>query len=257
MSEHAPLSLRHEYELFVERAIEDFKDSVPRSAILKIGDEAVAALEAQAQLALTEMVLWEEVDRIIARRLKVPSFRTWRRRRLETLAKYQRPEHWGFQPDAPLLQAIEPAETSHILVAGADELAPAMYLAANGCAVTALDEGFDAVERVINAAEEAGLAERVRGVVGGIGGWNPDVPLAGLVCTPRAFSGLSPDECTHAIAQLQFATAPGGVHLVEAVVGAGVVPTLSDLNACYRGWDVNVLGSRSAPGAFFARKAVS
>jgi hypothetical protein len=257
MPDNAPLSLRHEYELFVERAIEDFKDTVPRSAILKIGDEAVAALAEQPQLALTEMVLWEEVDRIIARRLKVPSFKTWRRRRLETLAKYRRPEHWGFQPDAPLLQAIEPAEASHILVAGATELAPAMYLAANGCAVTTLEDGYDAVERVIHAAQEAGLAERVRGFVGALGGWSPDVPLAGVVCTPRAFMGLSADECAHAIAQIQFATAPGGVHLVEAVTGASATPTLSDLNDRYRGWDVNVVGSRSAPSAFYARKAVS
>jgi hypothetical protein len=37
-----PRSLKHEYELYVEREIEDYKDSIPRSAILKIGDEAVA-----------------------------------------------------------------------------------------------------------------------------------------------------------------------------------------------------------------------
>ena len=34
-------SLKHEYELYVEREIEDYKDSIPRSAILSIGDEAV------------------------------------------------------------------------------------------------------------------------------------------------------------------------------------------------------------------------
>jgi len=256
MSESMPLSLRHEYELFVERAVEDFKDTIPREAILRIGDEAVAALEAQAQFALTEMVLWDEVDRIIARRLKLPSYRTWCRRRLETLAKYRRPEHWGFRPDAPLLRAIEPAAEAHVLVAGSAELAPAMYLAANGCAVTAVDEGLDAVERVIQAAVAAGLSERVRGLVGSIGGWSPDVSLAGVVCTPRAFSGLSAEEHAQTIAQLQLATTPGGVHLVEGV-GPETALTIGDLHAHYRGWEVSLVGSRTAPSAFMARKSLS
>jgi hypothetical protein len=59
-------SLKHEYELYVEHELETYKDSVPRSALLALGDEAVAALGAQAQTTLTEMVLWEEVDRLIA-----------------------------------------------------------------------------------------------------------------------------------------------------------------------------------------------
>jgi hypothetical protein len=256
MSLRAPLSLKHEYELYVERAIEDFKDSVSRSDILRIGDEAVKALESQAQFALTEMVLWEEVDRIIARRLKVPSYQSWRRRRLATLAKYRRPEHWGFEADAPLLRAIEPAAESHVLVAGPLELAPAMYLAANGCAVTALDEGYDAVERVINAAEAAGLAERVRGFVGALGGWSPDVPLSGVVCTPRAFSGLTSEDCARTIEQLQGATAPGGVHLVESLRESSEL-SVGDLSSRYHGWDVSLIGSRAAPSAFLARKALS
>ena len=99
-------SLRHEYELYVEREIEDYKDSVSRSVILSIGDEAVASLRAQEQLALDEMVLWDEVDRIIKKRLRIPTYQTWRRRRLKMLAKYKQPEHWGLQPDEPLVRAI-------------------------------------------------------------------------------------------------------------------------------------------------------
>ena len=67
---HRPRSLQHEYELFVEREIENYKESVPRRIILGIGDEAVASLEAQQQLALTELLLCEEVDRIIRARLE-------------------------------------------------------------------------------------------------------------------------------------------------------------------------------------------
>ena len=67
-------SLRYEYELFVEQEIENYKESVPRSVLLSIGDEAVAALSAQPQLALTELLLCEEVDRIIVRRLRLPAY---------------------------------------------------------------------------------------------------------------------------------------------------------------------------------------
>ena len=39
-----PRSLKHEYELFVENEIETYKDSLPRSALLKIGDEATMTI---------------------------------------------------------------------------------------------------------------------------------------------------------------------------------------------------------------------
>src|SRR5919199_4649738 len=116
----APRSLKHEYELFVEREIELYKDTLSRTALLSIGDEAVARLREQAQTTLTEMVLWEEVDRIIARRLRLPSYRAWRQRRLKLLAEYQRPEHWGLSPTGMLARALAAhAEGSHVLVAGA------------------------------------------------------------------------------------------------------------------------------------------
>mgnify|MGYP001544266821 FL=1 len=67
-----PRSLRYEYELFVEREIESYKESIPRSAILKIGDDAVQSLSSQDQLALTEILLCAEVDRIIRGRLRLP-----------------------------------------------------------------------------------------------------------------------------------------------------------------------------------------
>ena len=66
------------------------------------------------------MVLWEEVDRIIARRLRLPSYATWRRRRLKVLAELRRPEHWGLHADSPLARALRSAEGEHVLLAGVD-----------------------------------------------------------------------------------------------------------------------------------------
>ena len=81
MPQHAPRSLRHEYELFVETEIENYKESIPRSALLKIGDEAVSALRSTEQFSMDELLLCEEVDRIIRKRLRVPAYATWSERR--------------------------------------------------------------------------------------------------------------------------------------------------------------------------------
>src|SRR5687767_11477720 len=96
---HRPRSLKHEYELYIDREIEDYKESIPRHTLLSIGDEAVQALDAQQQIALTELLLCDEVDRIIRARLRVPAFVTWRRRRLKSLKEFRRPERWGLRPD--------------------------------------------------------------------------------------------------------------------------------------------------------------
>src|SRR3954468_24648062 len=95
MAQRPSRSLKHEYELYLEGEIEDYKESVPRSVLLSIGDEAVRSLADQQQFALTELIVWDEVDKIIFKRLRLPSYVTWRKRRVKQLAELQRPEHWG------------------------------------------------------------------------------------------------------------------------------------------------------------------
>jgi len=109
MAQQNPRSLKHEYELYVENEIENYKESVSRSAILKIGDEAAASLRAGEQFAMDELLLWAEVDRIIRKRLRIPSYATWRRKRLKLLEEYRRPEHWGIRPDGVLAREARPS----------------------------------------------------------------------------------------------------------------------------------------------------
>jgi len=265
-----PRSLKHEYELYVEREIEDYKDSIPRSVILKIGDEAVAVLAAQDQVALTELLIWQEVDRIISRRLRLPSYQTWRRRRLKELERFRRPEHWGIDPNAALVRELQHAPDRHVLVAGACREGQALFLAANGCAVTALDPAADAMQRVMDAAQQAGLDDRVRGYCGDLSGWHPDVELHAVVCSAAALAGLSSADRERVISILQSATADGGVHLVETIaVGAGsviaegeteategstIIP-IEELETRYRGWQVTLERTReNGSRTFLARK---
>jgi hypothetical protein len=257
MPQHAPRSFRHEYELFVENEIENYKESVSRSAILMIGDEAAALLRNSEQFAMDELLLCEEVDRIIRKRLRIPGYQSWRRKRIKALEEYRRPEHWGIRPDGLLAREIHPPAESRVLVAGGEVESAALYLAAHGCDVTALDTGADALERVMTAAAAAGLTDRIDRQVAGLTDWTPEFPLSAVVCTPSAFTGLSADERARAIELLQSATRAGGVHLVGTIVSGKRGISLTELRKRYKGWSISVEVDSLTSKSFLARKVAS
>jgi len=257
MAQHIPRSLKHEYELYVENEIENYKESVSRSAILKIGDEAAAFLRAGEQFAMDELLLWAEVDRIIRKRLRIPGYHTWRRRRLKLLEEYRRPEHWGIRPDGVLAREVHPPAESNVLVVGGDIDRTALYLAAHGCEVTAVDREVNSLERVMNAAQAAGLADRIQSYVADITDWSPDVPLGAVVCTPDAFTGLSAAERGRAFELLQGATREGGVHLVGTIVRGQRGLSVAELRRQYRGWSISIEDDSSSSKSFLARKIAS
>lgn len=254
-------SLRHEYALFVEQEIENYKESVPRSVLLSIGDEAVASLSAEPQFALTELLLCEEVDRIIVKRLRLPSYETWKRRRLKLIDELRRPEHWGLRPDDVLVRALPTSTERRVLVAGAADEVSALYLAANGCEVTTLTE-MDAFERVMQAAIGAGLAGRVHARVGDLSSWAPDMPLDAVIVNPAVLESLSADERARVIEVLQSATLDGGVHLVQTIAATGRDPeadalSLEELRSRYGGWEVTVERGDGPAKTFLARKGAA
>ena len=257
MTTRAPKSLKHEYSLYVDREIEAYKDSVSREHLCGIADFAQHALEGELQLGMRDVLLAAEVDRIIAKRLKIPSFETWRRRRVKNASEPKRPEFWGLRSDTPLVQAINSASLhSRVVVSGARVQGSALYLAANGCQVTAIEPEHDVVERVLNAAEDAGLQSRVRGLATELREWRPDGPLAAVICTPAAFAGLSALERERVIAVLQTATADGGVHLVETIVAGQEAISEDELRAQYSDWEVSFVQEPGAARTFVARKAI-
>src|SRR3954463_6859158 len=194
MTQRPSRSLKHEYELFVEREIEGYKESVPRSVLLSIGDDAVHALAGEQQFALTELLLCDEVDKIIFKRLRLPSYDTWRRRRIKLIDELRRPEHWGLRPDDVLVRALPTSIDRRVLVAGALDEVSALYLAANGCDVTTLTAEEDALDRVMQAAIGAGLAGRVHPQMGDLATWTPENPLDAVIVMPHALHGLTEDQ---------------------------------------------------------------
>ncbi|GAC1516857.1 MAG: hypothetical protein NVS1B4_14580 [Gemmatimonadaceae bacterium] len=254
MASRSPRSLKYEYELYVEREIEDYKDSIPRNALLAIGDEAVASLDTGHQFALTEMLLCDEVDRIIRTRLRIPVYATWRRKRMKELTELRRPERWGLRADDALVRAVRATPDGHVLLAGSASDGAALYLAANGCDVTTIAPEQDHVQRVVDAAEAAGLGERVHAHVAQLDGWLPAAPLAAVVCAPSAFAGLSVADRARVIGILQSATTDGGVHLVETLAAGQQAISIEELRRRYQGWDISVERSRNTGGTFLARK---
>lgn len=256
MAQRPARSLKHEYSLFLEREIEDYKESVPRSVLLSIGDDAVRALGLQQQFALTELLLCDEVDRIIFKRLRLPSYAAWRKNRLKLIAEIRRPEHWGLSRDDLVVRAVGTAVAdSRVLLAGGQVETPALYLAANGCNVTALSAP-EAVQRVLDAAQEAGLTERLHASASGISTFMPEEPLSAVIYTPAAFAGLSAAERARVIQVLQSATADGGVHLVQTIAAGKRTPvSLDELQRRYRGWDVTI--NEGGSNSFLARKGMA
>ena len=260
MAQRPTRSLKHEYELFVEQEIENYKESVPRSVLLSIGDEAVSEMASEPQFALTELLLCEEVDRIIVKRLRLPSFDTWRKRRLKLIGELRRPEHWGLRSDDVLVRALPPASEGRVLVAGALDEASALYLAANGCDVTTLTPEVEALERVMQAAIGAGLAGRVHAHIGDLATWTPQMPFDAVIVNPAAFETLSAAERERVIQVLQTATMDGGVHLVQTIAATGKANgsiSVEELRTRYRGWTVSVERSDDRSKTFMARKGAA
>ena len=79
MSKESASTLRRIYLEWVEEQIEDYKDSVSRSDLLRLADEACDDLrqDPEGQYQLTELLLCTAVDRKIFRLLKLPGYRTW------------------------------------------------------------------------------------------------------------------------------------------------------------------------------------
>lgn len=260
MDQSAPRSLKHEYDLFVENEIDTYKDSISRTALLKIGDEAVASLCAQPQFAMNELLLCDEVDKIIRKRRRLPSYTTWRKKelkRLKELEDFRRPERWGVRADSVLAREVHLPAEARVLVAGSSAANTAKYLAAQGCSVTAVEGTTADVEASLDPEEAAMFAGHIDTIPGGLKEWAPDQPLNAVVCTPAAFDGLSARERVRVIAVLQSATRDGGVHLVNTIIASQTEPSLSELRKSYKGWAISIVDDGNSSRSFLARKAVA
>jgi hypothetical protein len=248
-----PRSLKHEYQEFILQRLEEYKNTVPREELLEIGDEAVRELQASAQdqYLLTEVLLLEHVDRIIARRLRLPSFPRWRQKHRALREAQREPTHWGFDRQHPIVPwgaRLEPGDV--VVVLGAAALPEALFLAAHDAEVFLLDQDLGAVE----AAEGRAVAEQLGGgafqaLVINFGSWFPDLAPSLVAIAPSSLGQLRAKQRASLIADLQVRTPSGGVHVVlpPAAEHREVIPLAPEaLQTLYRGWQVQRGNSRKS-----------
>ncbi|MEZ4457843.1 MAG: hypothetical protein R2882_15045, partial [Gemmatimonadales bacterium] len=66
-------SLKQQYQAYLMQRIEDYKDSLTREELMRLGDEAAQDLQGttSSQLVLTEVLMQETVDQHIIGRLRL------------------------------------------------------------------------------------------------------------------------------------------------------------------------------------------
>ena len=255
----APRSLKQEYQEFILQRLEEYKNTVPRAELLQIGDEAVRELQtsAQDQYLLTEVLLLEHVDRIIARRLRLPSFPRWRQKHRALREAQREPTHWGFDrahPIVPWAARLEPGDV--VVAVGAPALAEALFLAAHDAEVFLLDQDLGAVEAAEGRAVSEQLAGAFQALVINFGSWFPDLAPALVAIAPGSLAPLRAKDRATVIADLQARTQSGGVHIILPAGAAGreVIPLAPEaLQTLYRGWQLQ-RGGRSKRSGFVAIK---
>src|SRR5881296_1199925 len=201
-----PRSLKQEYQEFLLQRIEEYKNRLSRAELLEIGDEAVRELEESSagQYLLTEVLLLEHVDRIIARRLRLPAFPRWRMKHRALRAAQREPTHWGLEADGPLVgyaRRLEPGDLA--VVVGAAALPAGLFIAAYEAEVFLVDQELHAVEAAESRAVTEQLAGRFQALVIHFGSWFPDVAPSVVVIEPGALAPARARDRTAVIAELQ------------------------------------------------------
>jgi len=238
-----PLSLRQEYEQFLLERIEDYKNQLSRGELLGVADEAVRELEVgpDEQLVLTEVLMLEHVDRLIMRRLRLPSYRRWRDRHTRLRRAQREATHWGLPPDLPLedlAQRLEDGDTA--VVVGSAAAGAAYFLAAHEADVIVVAESVPAVDAIEARAAQEALATRIQALVVLLGDWFPDVVPALAVLDPGALAALDATARIRAVGDLQERTVRGGAHLIMPCEQRSDVRSLAPeaLATQYPGWRI-------------------
>jgi hypothetical protein len=251
-------SPKQEYQEFILQRIEEYKNAIPREELLQIGDEAVRELQASAQdqYLLTEVLLLEHVDRIIARRLRLPSFPRWRQKHRALREAQREPTHWGLDhahPIVPWAPRLEPGDL--VVVVGAAALAEALFLAAHDIEVFLVDQDLGAVEAAEGRAVTEQLAGALQALVINFGSWFPDLSPSLVVLEPSSLADLRAKDRSALIADLQSRTRSGGVHIIlSAGASREVIPLAPEaLQALYSGWQLQ-RNRRSKRNGFTATK---
>jgi hypothetical protein len=234
----APISLQQQYQQYIMQRIEAYKHSLSRSELMKLAAESTAEMfsSLEGQLVLTEVLVLESVDRMISKRLKLPSYKKWRTHFQSIRESQREPNRWGLSPHHPvvrLLPRLEPGDRALLIGTGCG--AAACLLAAYDVQVTFLAADLARVEALeLQLASEA-LGETVEAYVVQLGnGWLPPIDGAAhlVMIDADALRTLTPAERDWLVTTLQQMTGAAGAHALMAGEGSPATTLLR----YYDGW---------------------
>jgi hypothetical protein len=219
-------SPKQRYDAYVLQRIEDYKDSIPRGELLRMANDVVNELQAaeEGQYFLTEVLIQESMDRLIRKRLGLPTFARWRQKFARLRQAQQSPTHWGIERRSAIDVVLPRLEAGdHALVVGGGAEAVVCLLAAHDVRVTCLcpdDATCTRIETRVAAESLTGDFEALAVILGGH--WFPtlDMPTHLVVIDAATLSGLPSGRRLALMAQLQDVTVPGGLHAVVPVHGS-------------------------------------
>jgi hypothetical protein len=212
-------SLKQLYHEYILQRIEDYKNGLRRNELLNLANEAFAEMGAaqDAQFVLTEVVMADCVDRLISRRLRLPSYRRWVAQFKELRAAQREPTHWGIDRRCPLqllLPRLEPGDCA--MVIGADAAPLAFLLSAHEVSVLYMGCDMTFVDQVESRVAEEGLSEWCITYVAPAGYWPGEVLARAhiVVVDTGTLDMLSARQRRDLFHILQDHTEPGGAHLI-------------------------------------------
>lgn len=246
---HAPPSLDLQFREYRLQRIDGFKNSLSRSELMALGDEAFREMEAsgEGQFSLTELVMLEWVDRLIEKRLSLPSFKKWKQQVAKLRDAQRQATHWGIDPAGPvaqLLARLEPGD--HALVIGPGIESCAYLLAAWDATVVFVDDDLGRVERVETRATTESLANALEALVMAPAGWLPHLERPWALCAIDlgALADADAADRLDFLERLRDASAPNAVHVL--MPGGGLNPDA--VRSCYPGWKEDEASKRKGRG---------
>lgn len=252
------------YHAYLMQRIEDYKNSLAREDVLRLGNDAASELQdaREGQYFLTEVLMQETVDRLIIKRLRLPSFAKWRRKYAKVREAQREPTHWGIERGnaiAAILPRLEPGD--HALVVGGGAEPAAYLLAAHELRVTCFFADDATCTRIENRMAAESLSGDFEAFVVMLGCWFPrlETPMDLVVVDAATLAELPGARRLDLMARLQDVTRPGGVHAVLPHEGTVAAETWLSLYPDWERIPVRTESTRrgtkrpAAPGVLLSR----
>lgn len=243
----APPALKQQYEEYRQQRIEGFKNSIAPEELYTLGGEAAVELQTggAGQFVLTEILMLETVDRMIERRIRLPSYAKWRKHLLPRREAQRQPVHWNIDPGSALASLLPRIESmDKVLVIGAGAQGEACLLAAHEAEVTFVDEDLGVANRLEARMAEESLGGQFMSFVAVLGEWLPPFApreLHLVVLDATTLAALSHAKRSALLLEVRNLTRPTGVNVI--VPGPGAAPEAYVSH--YPDWDREALpGSR-------------